>query len=296
MYKKETTLPSAPRLASPHPSLVMSQFQLFPPPSPEVRLNKNPFRRPNPNKTEGVLLQIIEDTQGSKTTMKIGRSTPEPSHGSTSPQSPNTQGRQAHKQRQHDSPSTTSTSTKAATSTASPQSSQSSMSPVPMRSMFPQFDPKLPLNQQHYCRQESHESRPSKATRKPEKLTLTTTSDIDQVLGPKTVPASVLDFPTDALEPEEIRYSSTSELGILWEAANGQRPPELCGTFSLRMMKYDHLNHRRYSISNASIEPARQRSLLGTHSSHSILSKHTRRTKSRSHGEIHPNQTAKSQS
>jgi hypothetical protein len=113
--------------------------------------------------------------------------------------------------------------------------------------MFPQFDPQLALNQQHYCLQESNESRPSRTARKPEKLTLNTTSDIDQFLGPKTVPASLLNFPTDALEPEEIRYSSTSELGILWETANGQRPPELCGTFSLRMTKYDHLKYHHDS-------------------------------------------------
>ncbi|CAL5867500.1 uncharacterized protein PFLUO_LOCUS1719 [Penicillium psychrofluorescens] len=217
----------------------MSQFQLFPPPMPEVKLNKNPFRRPNLNKPVGVPPQIIEDTQGTKTTTNVGRSTPEPSRGPISPQTPESPGRRAKTQPQHDSPSTVSSSTRTATSAASPQSSQSSMSPVPIRSMFPQFDPKLALNQQQYCLQESKDAQPSRPARKPKKLTLNTTSDIDQFLGPKTVPASVLNFPTDDLESEEIRYSSTSELGILWQTANGQRPPELCGTFSLPMTKTD---------------------------------------------------------
>lgn len=103
--------------------------------------------------------------------------------------------------------------------------------------MFPQFDPKLPLNQQQYYPQRSGGTQPVKPSHKPDKLSLSPLSEIDQVVGPKTVPASVLNFPAGVLEPEEIRYSSQQELGLLWEAANGQRPKNLDGTFNLRMSK-----------------------------------------------------------
>lgn len=105
--------------------------------------------------------------------------------------------------------------------------------------MFPQFDPNLSLEEQGFKPPPIPSSTPdmSKKARRP-KLTLSPNSDIDQFLGPKTVPASVLNFPTGVLEPEEVRFSSPQELEMLWEAANGQRPEELCGTFNLRLTKY----------------------------------------------------------
>ncbi|EKV16413.1 putative proline-rich protein [Penicillium digitatum] len=106
-----------------------------------------------------------------------------------------------------------------------------------MRSISPRFDPKLPLNQQVYHPQLPDASRPVKSFRKPPQLTLSTDTEIDHVLGPKTVPASVLNFPTGALESEEITYSSTEELKMLWETANGQRTRDLVGTLNLRMTK-----------------------------------------------------------
>jgi hypothetical protein len=103
--------------------------------------------------------------------------------------------------------------------------------------MFPQFDPSLPVNQQSYQQQMPSIPQTTKATRKPPKLTLTTSNHIDHVLAPKTVPASVLDFPTGSWEPEEVQYSSNEELMMLWETANGQRPERLVGTLNLRMTK-----------------------------------------------------------
>lgn len=102
--------------------------------------------------------------------------------------------------------------------------------------MFPTLDPKLPLDQQTYQPRAPNEF-PKTKPRKPQ-LTLSPTSEIDQVLGPKTVPASVLNFPTGVLETDEIRYSSPQELEVLWEAANGQRPSDLFGTFNLPMSKF----------------------------------------------------------
>ena len=120
--------------------------------------------------------------------------------------------------------------------------------------MFPQIDPKIPLSQQ-IPRPQMPDTVPpasmplsAKKARRP-KLTMTPASNaspapslappsnIDQVLGPKTVPASVLNFPTGVLEPEEVQYSNAQELGTFWEAANGQRPENLSNKINLRLTK-----------------------------------------------------------
>ncbi|KAJ5648006.1 hypothetical protein N7490_004378 [Penicillium lividum] len=245
----------------------MSQFQLFPPPSPEVK-PKNPFRkglqRPvpkaesgpsiplnelkvSPNTTESVLFQIIEDTQAlppppppahlarSKSPAKSVSS-----HGSQSARSrsrPDNQSSHTALPSQS-SLSNSSGSFRTTTSATSPESFESSISPIPMRSMFPQFDPNQPLDQQSYHPQMPSSAPDSngKASRRP-KLTLSPTSEIDQVLGPKTVPASVLNFPIGVLDSEEARFSSPQELEMLYEAANGQRPENLHGAFNLRLTK-----------------------------------------------------------
>lgn len=244
----------------------MNQFQLFPSPAP-VRGSKNPFRKdvqkpgvkvdpgsPIPleqikdsTKTEAVLLQIIEDTQRitpAQSTDPVSRSVSpamtEPPRVSALPHSSSSHNPHVTKpaQRAPDSwgsPSSSSVSGQTMTSAASSQSSRTSPSPVPMRSMFPTFDPKLPADQQNYHPRISNEVSKTKSRKPP--LTLSPTSDIDQVLGPKTVPASVLNFPTGVLETDEIRYSSPQELEVLWEAANGQRPQNSVGTFNLEMSK-----------------------------------------------------------
>ncbi|KAJ5174620.1 uncharacterized protein N7482_000497 [Penicillium canariense] len=246
----------------------MNQFQLFPTPSPEVKAARNPFRKgvkkpaakvepaspislneiKDSAKAESVLLQIIEDTSSfppppsqPKTTRSKSPSVTEPSPSSKSPQPPRSRNRQEHKPigralTSQDSLSNSSSSNHTASSNASPQSSQSSVSPIPMRSMFPRFDPKLPLDKQNNQPQLPITSQQSKRSRRPH-LTLTTSSEIDHVLGPKTVPASVLNFPNGVSESEEIRYSSPHELAMLWEAANGQRPQNLAATYNLRMTR-----------------------------------------------------------
>ena len=103
-----------------------------------------------------------------------------------------------------------------------------------MRSMFPRYNFSLPLNQQQYYPQSSNDS--PRIRTKPRGLTISLPSKIDQALGPKTVPASAANFPTGSLDPE-IRYSTLIELKGLWEAANGQRPQDLPGTFNLRMAR-----------------------------------------------------------
>jgi hypothetical protein len=249
----------------------MSQFQLFPPPSPEVRAQRNPFRKgvkkpvpknepPSPipleeikssTNTESVLLQIIEDTQHfppppALPATNFARSkspATQSSQQSKPPQSPRNRRHQNTSPMNHrplpsqgSAGDSSSNSDQNTNSTTSPQSSQSSVSPLPMRSMFPRFDPKTSLNTQDNDSQMPTETLKPKPNRRPN-LTLTTTSDIDHVLGPKTVPASVFNFPTGALEPEEIRYSSVQDLEMLWEAANGQRPRNTCGTVNLRLTR-----------------------------------------------------------
>ncbi|KAI3211351.1 hypothetical protein CBS147311_987 [Penicillium roqueforti] len=246
----------------------MNQFQLFPAPSPEVNRSNNPFRKvgrkpvatsepassiplqeiKDPGKTESLLLQIIEDTQGIPPPPKENgsKSKSPPSmvgaSDSKSPQSMHSQNREAKRVNHQALPSQGSQSSSSSShhttpSTVSPQSSQSSASSVPMKSMFPQFNPKLPLNQQVYHPRLPNVPSPAKSSRKPPKLTLSTNTEIDHVLGPKTVPASVLNFPTGALESEEVTYSSVEELKMLWETANGQRTRDLVGSLNLRMTK-----------------------------------------------------------
>lgn len=84
------------------------------------------------------------------------------------------------------------------------------------------------MNQQHYYPDPSfngHWDLPRSESETPP-------PEIDRALGPKTVPASVLNFPVGVLDPVE-RYSTQEELQSLWEIANGQRPQSLPGTFNL---------------------------------------------------------------
>ncbi|CAG7927988.1 unnamed protein product [Penicillium olsonii] len=246
----------------------MNQFQLFPPPTPEVKRSNNPFRKgkkpasaelespiplqemKDPGNTESLLLQIIEDTQdipppppGNAERTKSPSAGAGASHDTRLPQPMHSQNRQVKRSNHHALPShgshSSSSSSQTAASTVSPQSSQSSVSPVPMRSMFPQFDPKLPLNQQAYQSQAPIvlQPPPPRKTRKPPKLTLSTGAEIDHVLGPKTVPASVFNFPGGGIGSEEIEYSSIDELKMLWEIANGQRPQGMAGMLNIRMTK-----------------------------------------------------------
>ena len=101
-----------------------------------------------------------------------------------------------------------------------------------MRSIFPRYDFNLPLSQQPYYPQASSGVR---TRTRPRRLTLSPPPVIDQVLGPKTAPASAMGLPAGTHDLDEIQYSSLAELKGLWEAANGQRPEGLVRTYNLRM-------------------------------------------------------------
>jgi hypothetical protein len=239
----------------------MSQFQLFPPPSPVGGGSKNPFRKgikkpaakpqpPSPiplddlkgPQTEAVLLQIIEDTNKVQPPPKahISRETPlsipetirEPESESLYDASP----RIGTVERERSPTPKTKPSLprrQAGSRQKSPQPSEPGPPVIPMKSIFPRYDPNVPLSRQQYYPQAS--GSPPRTRPNLRGLTLTPEPEIDRSLGPKTVPASVLNFPTDMLEPLEVHYSSAAELKSLWEVANGQRLQNLMGTFNMRM-------------------------------------------------------------
>lgn len=73
---------------------------------------------------------------------------------------------------------------------------------------------------------------------RPPGLTLSPEPEIDRDLGPKTVPASVMNFPAGIRESVEMGDSSTAELRKLWDVANGQRMEGGLGRFCLRLTRY----------------------------------------------------------
>ncbi|KAF7117183.1 hypothetical protein CNMCM5793_005903 [Aspergillus hiratsukae] len=243
----------------------MSQFQLFPPPSRVGGGSKNPFRKgikkpaakPQPSspipledlkgsQTEAVLLQIIEDTNKVKPPPKahVPRETPlsipetirEPESESLYDASPRIG--TAERERSPTPKTKPSLPRGQASRQKSPQPSEPEPPVIPMKSIFPRYDPNVPLSRQQYYPQSS--GSPPRTRPNLRGLTLTPEPEIDRALGPKTVPASVLNFPTDMLEPLEVQYSSAAELKSLWEVANGQRLQNLMGTFNLRMHRTDH--------------------------------------------------------
>ncbi|PLN85733.1 hypothetical protein BDW42DRAFT_131360 [Aspergillus taichungensis] len=241
----------------------MSQFQLFPPASP-AKVAKNPFRRGNKKPTatpvsaasipldeftgkdsgaEAVFVAITESKSNATPPPEapISRpataSTPESVHV---PRSSGSQPRPSQQEkRRHDAPvfedSKSVTHGEDNVSSLSQRSSPKPGSPgIPIRSMFPRYNPDLPLNQQQYYPQTLNRS--ARSSPRPKNLTLSPASEIDRSLGPKTVPASVLNFPMSMLDPAEVQYSSSEELNSLWDAANGQRPQNI-KPFNLHMTR-----------------------------------------------------------
>ncbi|KAL2863672.1 uncharacterized protein BJX67DRAFT_363165 [Aspergillus lucknowensis] len=245
-----------------------SQFQLFPPPAPQGP-PKNPFRkaprRPSidtqptattpPEDPKGksseanaVILQIVEPhsikppPRAHAPPLPPRSFTPElvPGPSTESPSQPRLQSQQ-----KQSSPDTAGLALRSdshdETSLRPTQSPpQSSVSPVvPIKSMFPQFNPGAPLSQQQYYNGVSKNF--SRPRYRPADLDLESTPapEIDRALGPKTVPADIHDFPAGTLDLVEIQYSSSAQLKNLWEIANGQKPDHLSGAFNLRMGRTD---------------------------------------------------------
>lgn len=246
-----------------------AQFQLFPPPPPKVTVNTNPFRKGgkrHPTKprtaspvedivkrgsqTEAVIIQIIEDTNVVQVPPEAhivhARSTPSPEP--TAPQKPvpapliiNTTSK-AHSPVDQSARTGSATLVRTPSVKSQPRSPRSPKSPVvAMRSMFPRYDPSIPLERQQYYPQRgaSPTNIPMQSVQRGEySPNATSPSRIDEVLGgPKTAPASVIDFPVDVLSPQGPTLSTPIELASLWESTNGQGPQVTLGTFEMEMTR-----------------------------------------------------------
>ena len=114
----------------------------------------------------------------------------------------------------------------------------SSSSGIPAIPMVP---PDMPVwQQQDVLQRPCSRSRSRRKPRGPPRDALSAEPEIDRALGPKSVPASMIDLPIGGLDSAEVQYSSAAELRRLWEAANGQRPelgnmPD--GLFTLRFAR-----------------------------------------------------------
>ncbi|GAD96759.1 conserved proline-rich protein [Paecilomyces variotii No. 5] len=251
------------------------QFQLFPSSSPK-RSGAKPSVKTSPRRrteeqpsspialeeitaskdTEAVIFRIIEETNSiqppQKAHLKSSTSpahTPEPSLQSV-PVEPQ-DGRRAERTISPElrTPNSIST-TLIASSVGAPQhltashrsGSRSPESPfVPIRSIFPRYNPDVPLSKQNYYpvdidRVNIHHESVSRGQCIP---AVSQPAEIDSVLGPKTVPASVMNFPDDSLDNTTINYSSAEDLEVLWEIANGQRHQNVVSTFNLQVARVD---------------------------------------------------------
>ncbi|KAL4945459.1 hypothetical protein BDV06DRAFT_184647 [Aspergillus oleicola] len=240
-----------------------SQFQLFPPPALQG-VPKNPFRkgprrpsidtqstattedlRSKATEAKAVVFQVVEPSsikpppQAHVPPLPPRSSTPElrqaPSEESLYSSSPQVERRPAITNEVVSSSSTGEAYGQSGLRSATPP--RPSASPVvPIKSIFPQFNPNAPPTQHQYHGRANSFSRPR---RRPKglRLDITPAPEIDRALGPRTVPADVHDF--GMLSPAEIQYSSSEQLRALWDAANGQRADHLTKAFNIRMERLD---------------------------------------------------------
>jgi hypothetical protein len=109
---------------------------------------------------------------------------------------------------------------------------------VPIRSMFPTYNPSLRLSQQQYYPQRVAELLRENVSRD-DYIPSRSPSRLDEALGgPKSAPASIVNFPLDVLAVKEPQFSSVTQLEKLWAATNGAHDPEtIIGDFDLRMSR-----------------------------------------------------------
>lgn len=106
---------------------------------------------------------------------------------------------------------------------------------VPIRSMFPTYNPTVPLSQQSYYPQRPSAARLSRNISSDDRRYSQLT--VDRELGVRTAPASVVNFPTDAMSISEPQFSSHRELEKLWDASHGAEPSRLIKSFDLEMSR-----------------------------------------------------------
>ncbi|KAH8695478.1 proline-rich protein [Talaromyces proteolyticus] len=232
-----------------------AQFQLFPSPA---KNKKNPFQnmssreKPKDNspvspvsstaskagiKTESVIIQIIEDTNTDAVQQQ-------PKHyaagvAGNSPENMRTQDIEVMRQDERPDSAFSHDDSRLHPSNERLPRNRSPISPgQPIRSMFPQYNPNVPLNEQQYFPQNGNLNSTTQPSGSSSTAARLPPADVDVLLGPKTVPASVLNFPSDELSPR-VQYSTAEDLLTLWESANGQELQESLGTFNMRVERTD---------------------------------------------------------
>lgn len=111
---------------------------------------------------------------------------------------------------------------------------------VPFRSMFPTYNPSIPLSQQNYYPQRSFPYRSSSLYSRNisrEEYRNSINTPIDRLLGARTAPPSVINFNDAVSVLEEPQFSSHRELEKLWEASHGTEPSMLIRKFDLEMAR-----------------------------------------------------------
>lgn len=122
-------------------------------------------------------------------------------------------------------------------SSSSPDTSKSPV--VPIRSMFPVYDPSVSLQAQQYhpqlprprpLRQDSSSSR-----RTTQDYPTSFMTPIDRVLSSPPPPPSMFNIQLDAIAP---RMSTPKELNELWEASQGMEPNPRIKSYKLELARY----------------------------------------------------------
>lgn len=141
------------------------------------------------------------------------------------------------------SPEPASGLSRSATLVQQPRNSMTDPSPVvPIRSMFPTYNPSLPLGQQSYYPQRPFPTRISSMARSNvsrSEYRDSISTPIDRSFGLRSTPASVVNFPTDLMSISEPQFSSHRELEKLWEATHGAEPNRLIKSFTLEMARIE---------------------------------------------------------
>jgi hypothetical protein len=106
---------------------------------------------------------------------------------------------------------------------------------VAMRSMFPRYNPNVPLDRQEYFPRNGQSHGLPSPPPLPHAEPACPPAEVDAILGPRTVPPDVVQFPSDTFVSAPIQYSEPTELQSFWDAANGQKLTNSLGTFNLRL-------------------------------------------------------------
>ena len=226
----------------------MGPFQLFPPPSPDIETKSSEIpirkgRKPAPgvgsSSISSIPLQEINEmdtrrTREADAKIQPPRTVHVKSHSESGLGSQPKPGWTLRSVNPQDDRATSSSSSNSSTQIPSPARAPSSSADT--------------LSQQPYHQQPNtsrlppfrHKPLPPRPLPRPRPrgLTLSPEPEIDRDLGPKTVPASVMNFPAGIRESVEMRDSSTAELRELWDVANGQRMEGGLGRFCLRLTRY----------------------------------------------------------